>query len=109
LPPPSFVRPDGNVVVIVLLFVCELYGLQQVRWVSRAFSREKAIKRFLDIYDEGVKQPGNADKGDLDRGTAAWSRERIGMRLDGDQRGGYRVVMISDGPEFDRCKAEGAC
>jgi len=86
LPPPSFVRPDGNVKLIyegpslpaqmpdteiVLLFVCELYGLQQVRWVSRAFSRQTAIEKFLDIYDEGVKRHGNADEGDVDRGTAA--------------------------------------
>jgi hypothetical protein len=122
LPQPSSVRPDANITgliyqgptippqmkdtEVVVLSICEHYGLQQVRWVSRLFGRSAAIDKFLNIYAEGAQRHGEADEGDLNRGTVGWSREGIGMRIDREEQGGYRVIMISDGPEFQQCRAE---
>jgi hypothetical protein len=73
LPPPM---KDTQ---IIALKVCDHYGLQQVRWASRIFSLSEVTKKFLTIYAEGVKRYGEADEGNVDHGTAAWSAERIGM------------------------------
>ena len=37
---------------------------------------------------------------------AGWSREGIGMLMERAEQEGYRVVMISDGPQFAECKSE---
>lgn len=123
LPRPSSAIAEANMVVIfydgsvlptkmkdtggVILKVCKNLGLQQVRWVSRSFFfLDLAKEKFIAIYEEGVRRYGEANEGDLDKGTAAWSGEHIGMRLDRDSQGGYRVLMISDGPRFAECEAE---
>ena len=90
---------------LVILSVCDQYGLQHVTWVSRKLSRAAVVLKFLQIYEEGAKRHGEADEGDLNRGTAEWSRERIAMRIDNGEQDGYRVTMISDGPGFHRCEA----
>ena len=100
LPPPM---KDTQ---IVTLKVCDRYGLQQVRWVSRIFSLSEGTTKFLTIYAEGVKRYGEADEGNVDHGTAGWSGEGIGMLMERAEQEGYRVIMISDGPQFARCKAE---
>ena len=90
----------------VTLKVCDRSGLQQVTWASRSFGLADAAKKFWDIYTEGAQQHGEADRGDLDRGTAGWSKEGIGMRLERHPQEGYRVIMISDGPLLKQCLAE---
>jgi hypothetical protein len=122
LPHPSSMENDGNIVVLtyegsslpsfmkdaasVIMKVCQRQGLQQVRWFSRTFSLSGGAEKFFDIYEEGVKLYGQADEGDVDQGKVAWSRERIGMRLYKDGQEGFRIVMITDGPQFEQCVAE---
>jgi hypothetical protein len=89
---------------IVVLTVCEGRGLQQVRWVSRPYKQTDAINKFLDIYEVGVARYGEADKGNLDAGSAAWTRERISMVMVNEQQDVYRIIMISDGPLFETCE-----
>jgi hypothetical protein len=89
----------------VILSVCDHQGMQQVRWISLLFSQTAAIAKFSEIYAEGVRRHGAADDGDLDRGIAGWSHELIGMRILPDGPG-YRVIMVSEGPEYQSCKAE---
>jgi hypothetical protein len=100
LPPPA---KDAQTIA---LKVCDRYGLQQVRWVSRAFSLAEATRKFVTIYAEGVRRHGESDEGDVNHGTAGWSREGIGMLIERVEQEGYRVVMISDGPQFAQCKSE---
>ena len=102
----STLLPPMKDTQIVTLKVCDRYGLQQVRWVSRIFSLSEGTKKFWTIYEEGVKRYGEADEGNVDHGTAVWSAERIGMLMERAEQEGYRVSMISDGPQFARCKAE---
>ncbi len=122
LPRPSSAVADANIIELIYegsalpppakdaqtiaLKVCDGHGLQQVRWVSRAFSLAEATKRFFTIYAEGVRRHGESDEGNASNGTAGWSREGIGMLLERAEQEGYRVVMISDGPQFARCKSE---
>jgi hypothetical protein len=122
LPRPSSAVADANIIELlyegsslpppakdaqtIALKVCDGYGLQQVRWVSRAFSLAEAIKKFFTIYAEGVRRHGESDEGNVSNGTAGWSREGIGMLLERAEQEGYRVVMVSDGPQFVRCKSE---
>jgi hypothetical protein len=73
---------------------------------SRIFSLSAGINKFFTIYAEGVKRYGQADEGNVDRGTAGWSGEGIGTLIERAEQERYRVVMISDGPQFARCKAE---
>ena len=74
--------------------------------MSRAFSLAEAIKNFFTIYAEGVRRHGEPDEGNADHRTAGWSREGIGMLMERAEQEGYRIVMISDGPQFARCKSE---
>jgi hypothetical protein len=123
LPQPSYAISDANVTQLiyqgpdlpramkdtdaVALTICEGHGLQQVRWVSRPYTRTGAINKFLDIYEVGVKRHGEADLGNLDIGTAGWTRERISMMVDRDeQRDVYRIIMFSDGPLFETCEGD---
>jgi hypothetical protein len=100
LPPPM---TDTE---IVALKVCKKYGLQQVRWVSRIFDRIAAINKFLVLLREGTNRYGAADEGNPSNGTAGWSGEGIGLAIDHADQDNYRVLMISDGPQFERCQAE---
>jgi hypothetical protein len=100
LPPPM---TDTE---IVALKVCEKYGLQQVRWVSRTFSRTAAINKFLELLTEGTKRYGAVDEGNPNNGTAGWSGQGIGLLIEHADHDNYRVLMISDGPQFERCQAE---
>jgi hypothetical protein len=122
LPRPSSLVADANILVliyegatvppamkdtqIVTLSVCGRLGLQQVRWVSRILSLSTGIKKFVDIYEAGVARYGEADHADLDKGTAAWSTQHIGMRLVRAGEDGFHIVMISDGPQFEQCQNE---
>jgi hypothetical protein len=98
--PPQFKETNQ-----VILSICDHQGLQQVRWISLLFSHTAAIAKFSQIYAEGMRRHGAADDGDLDRGIAGWSHERVGMRILPDGPG-YRVIMVSEGPEYQSCKAE---
>jgi len=122
LPQPSSAIADANIIELIYegaalpspakdaqtiaLKVCDGYGLQQVRWVSRRFSLAEATKKFFIAYAEGVRRHGESDEGNVSNGTAGWSREGIGMLMERADQEGYRVVMISDGPQFARCKSE---
>jgi len=67
--------------------------------------RTAAINKFLDIYEVGVTRYGEADTGNLDIGTAGWTRERISMVIVRDERQDvYRIIMVSDGPLFETCE-----
>jgi hypothetical protein len=122
LPRPSSTVADANITQLtyegsnlppsmketetVALKVCEGIGLQQVKWVSRPYTRVAAVDKFLDIYDVGVKRYCQSDEGNPNTGTAGWSREGIGMLIDRDEQDRYRVIMVSDGPRFELCQAE---
>ena len=122
LPDPSSVLADENMSVLVYqdtglppgmrdtdsvsLIVCENFGLQQVRWVSRIFSLSAGVKRFITIYEAGVARYGEADQGNLDNGVAAWTAHHVGMRLDRAGKDGFRIVMVADGPQLAQCQVE---
>jgi hypothetical protein len=122
LPRPSSAVADANIIELIYegaalpppakdaqtigLKVCDGYGLQQVRWVSRPFTLAEATKKFFAAYAEGVRRHGESDEGNVSDGTAGWSREGIGVLIERAEQEGYRPVMISDGPQFARSKSE---
>ena len=123
LPPPSTTDVDGNIkeltyrpphlppqateTDIVIARVCDKFGLQQVEWFSHAYAFAMAISAFLDVYQQGVHQYGEAQQADLAHGTAVWISHRIRMQTERDDDDGqYRIVVSSDGPQFGACQAE---
>jgi hypothetical protein len=94
----------------VIVEVCDGFGLQQVRSISHSFTLSAAVYEFLDIYEQSALQYGDADQADFDHGTAAWSAQHIDMRMvpDENDKDDYRILMVTDGPQFATCEAEHA-
>jgi hypothetical protein len=122
LPAPSSIIVDANITRLtyrdsklppqiadteaVVLRLCDGHGLQQIRWLGRAYPLSDATSRFLDLYEQITQQSGPADQYDPEHAMAAWSGQQSRMRLEGDEERNYRVVVIYDGPQFADCRAE---
>jgi hypothetical protein len=124
LPDPSSVLVDANITRLtyldsklppqnaeadaVILRLCDGHGLQQVRWLGRAYPLSDATSMFLDLYEKITQQNSPADQYDPEHAMAAWSGRQSRMRLEGDEERNYRVVIITDGPQYADCRAEHA-
>lgn len=124
LPDPSSVIVDANITRLTyrdsklpqqiadadaaVLRLCDGRGLQQVRWLDRAYPLSDATTRFLDFYEQIVERSGQADLYDPDHAMAAWSGQQSRMRLEGDEERNYHLVVIYGGPQYANCRAEHA-
>jgi hypothetical protein len=101
--PPQIADADA-----VVLRLCDGRGLQQVRWLGRAYPLFDATSNFLDLYEEIMQRSGQADQYDPDHATAAWTGQQRRMRLEDDENRNYHIVVIYDGPQYADCRAEHA-
>jgi hypothetical protein len=124
LPDPSSVIVDANITRLtyrdsklprqiadadaLVLRLCDGRGMQQVRWLGRAYPLSDATSSFLDLYEQIIQRSGQADQYDPDHASAVWSGQQSRMRLEGDEERNYRVVVIYDGPQYGDCRAEHA-
>lgn len=98
--PPNELRDTEEIV----LEVCKNEGLQQIIWISRLLSETEERDRVQAILAEGMRRYGEPEISE--RGVVSWSAGRTLLARGSDERGLYRIVMVSTGPGYDSCSAE---
>src|SRR5215210_2327586 len=87
----------------IVLEVCKNEGLQQVIWVSRVLSDGQKSAKIKAILEEGERRYGKFDL--PQQSVISWNAGRTKMTTISD-KGLFRVVMASIGPEFASCAKE---
>ncbi|WP_312892317.1 threonyl-trna synthetase, partial [Methylobacterium sp. DB0501] len=120
VPRPSMVDREANITALfyfhdklpasgrdtqqVVLEVCQDEGLQQVIWVSQAFSQTDLAAKYDLIYREGVRRHGEPVKdGRLE--TVVWPSGHIILAVRSVEDGRKRLIMIATGEQYERCSA----
>ena len=98
--PPNELRDTEEIV----LEVCKNEGLQQISWISRLLSETEERDRVQAILAEGMRRYGEPEISE--QGVVNWSAGRTLLARGSDERGLYRIVMVSTGPGYDSCSAE---
>src|SRR5215471_13218987 len=98
--PPNELRDTEEIV----LEVCKNEGLQQIIWISRLLSETEERDRVQAILAEGMRRYGEPEISE--QGVVNWSAGRTLLARGSDERGLYRIVMVSTGPGYDSCSAE---
>src|SRR5215208_5224723 len=121
IPKPSLALKDANITVllyrrerlpvnelanteVVLLDVCKKEGLQQVSWASKALSSEEAPAKLAQLVALGVQKYGDAKPSG--EGALGWENGRTEILRVAEADGGYRILMVNRGPDFETCAAE---